>query len=66
MGRKEAERKLDMGAFTDTMQGVTAKVDASTLDESPMAYKSIYDVMAQQTELVDVVCHVKPIINIKG
>jgi tRNA-splicing ligase RtcB len=66
MGRKEASRTLDVAEFESTMTGVTAMVGVGTIEESPMAYKSIYDVMAQQTELVDVVCHVKPIINIKG
>jgi tRNA-splicing ligase RtcB len=66
MGRKEASRTLDVSEFESTMVGVTAKVGAGTIEESPMAYKSIFSVMAQQSELVDVVCHVKPIINIKA
>jgi len=66
LGRKEAKRVLYVADFEATMQGVTAKVDADTLDESPEAYKSIHDVMALQADLVDVLHHVKPIINIKG
>ena len=41
-------------------------VNKDTLDESPMAYKNIFEVMEMQKELVDVVCHLKPLINIKG
>lgn len=48
------------------MTKVQARVECATLDESPMAYKSIFDVMAQQTDLVDVLHHIKPMINIKG
>jgi tRNA-splicing ligase RtcB (3'-phosphate/5'-hydroxy nucleic acid ligase) len=66
MGRKEAQKKLDIDRFRDTMNGVTAKVDADTLDESPEAYKDIFEVMRMQDELVDVIEHVKPIINVKG
>ena len=66
MGRKEAQRKLDMGDFAMSMLGVTAKVDSETLDESPDAYKNIFEVMGQQSELVEVLHHIKPLINIKG
>lgn len=66
LGRKEAKRTLDLSAFEATMQGVKAKVCQDTIDESPMAYKDIWSVMAQQTELVEVVHHLKPIVNIKA
>jgi RNA-splicing ligase RtcB len=36
------------------------------LDESPRAYKDIFEVMALQEELVDVIDHVRPFLNIKG
>ena len=68
LSRKKAKEQLNMDDFKATMTaaGVQAKVVPGTLDESPFAYKSIFDVMAMQTELVDVVHHVKPLINIKG
>ena len=66
MGRKQAKRELDVAAFQKTMVGVTAKVEASTLDEAPMAYKDIFEVMELQKDLVEVVHHITPIINIKG
>lgn len=66
MGRKEAQRKLDMGKFEKSMEGITALVTKDTLDESAMAYKDIYDVMRLQDKLVKVVAHVRPIINCKG
>lgn len=55
-----------MEDFTETMAGVVALVTGETLDESPFAYKPIYDVMAQQKDMVDVVAHVRPILNVKG
>ena len=66
LGRKEAQRTLKMEQFTETMSGVVALVTAETIDESPFAYKSIFDVMRQQTDMVEVVAHVKPLLNIKG
>lgn len=66
MGRAEAKRQLSFDDFSDTMLGIVAKVDDSTLDEAPMAYKDIFEVMRLQGDLVQIVYHVKPIINIKG
>lgn len=66
LGRKEAQRRLSMDDFKQTMSSVIAKVEESTLDESPFAYKDIFSVMLQQSELVEVVDHITPVINIKG
>lgn len=66
LGRAAAKRQLKFEDFVDTMDGITAKVEKGTLDESPMAYKDIEKVMEQQSELVEIVDHVKPIINVKG
>lgn len=66
MGRKVAQRTLSLSDFENEMTNVTAKVDAETLDESPEAYKDIFEVMRLQSELVTVKHHVRPIINIKG
>lgn len=66
LGRKEAMRTLNLDDFKATMTKVVAKVDHDTLDESPFAYKDIFEVMRLQADLVEVVAHVRPIINIKG
>ncbi len=66
MGRKEAERNISLNDFRNSMKGIQAKVEKSTLDESPDAYKNIFEVMEQQKDLVELIHHVKPIINIKG
>lgn len=66
LGRKEAKRVLIMDDFEKSMNGVKAKVDESTLDESPSAYKDIFMVMDMQSDLVDVIHHVVPILNIKA
>lgn len=66
MSRKQAKEQVSLEDFTATMNGITALVTDKTRDESPAVYKSIFEVMSQQAELVEVVAHVKPIINVKG
>lgn len=66
LGRKQAKRELSLEVFEGQMEGVRAKVEESTLDESPLAYKNIHEVMALQSDLVEIVAHVTPLINIKG
>lgn len=66
MSRSKAKENISMDDFKESMDGIVAKVTNGTLDESAFAYKDIFEVMDNQKELVDVVHHVKPIINIKG
>lgn len=66
LGRNAAKKSINLSDFQETMKNVIAKVDNSTLDESPFAYKNIFTVMEDQKDLVEVVHLVKPIINIKG
>jgi len=66
MSRKQAKKTIDIKDFEDAMVGITSKTDVNTLDESPMAYKNIFEVMELQKDLVNVLHHVTPIINIKG
>jgi tRNA-splicing ligase RtcB len=65
-GRRAAKRELDVEEFERTMMGVCANVSKDTLDESPMAYKNIFDVMELQSESVEVVDYIRPLLNIKG
>lgn len=66
LGRKAAQRTLCMTDFALSMSGVYAKVSTETLDESPQAYKNIFEVMRQQSDMVSIKHWVKPLINIKG
>ncbi|EKE30049.1 MAG: hypothetical protein ACD_2C00052G0010 [uncultured bacterium (gcode 4)] len=65
MSRNKAKETVSMDEFEKSMKWITAKVTHQTLDESPMAYKNIFKVMELQSDLVDVIHHLKPIINIK-
>lgn len=66
LGRKAAKRELDVKEFEEAMAGICADVSPDTLDESPMAYKNIFDVMDLQSDSVEIVDYVKPLLNIKG
>jgi tRNA-splicing ligase RtcB len=66
LSRKKAQATLSMDEFKAEMCDVVAKVNSDTIDESPMAYKDIFEVMELQKDLVDIVDHIKPLVNIKG
>jgi tRNA-splicing ligase RtcB len=66
LSRTKAKKQIAIEDFADAMQGITARIEESTKDESPFAYKNIFEVMRQQEDLVTVKHHVRPIINIKG
>ena len=46
--------------------GVECRKDAGVLDEIPAAYKPIDQVMAQQSDLVEIVATLKQVICVKG
>ncbi len=64
--RRWARETIQLDKFTSQMEDVVAKVSRQTLDEAPDAYKPIDLVLKHQKDLVDIIHHVKPIINIKG
>ena len=68
MGRNQARKNLSMETFKAEMKanGIQAKVTEGTLDESAGAYKDVFEVMALQSDLVEVLHHIKPLINIKS
>ena len=58
---------LDMEEYRKEMAGVyTTSVNRSTLDEAPMAYKSLEDIIDVIGESVDVIEVLKPIYNFKA
>ena len=67
MSRTAARQSLDMDAYTEAMKGIyTTSVNASTIDEAPMAYKSIDDIIGVIRDSVDVIDIMKPIYNFKA
>ena len=66
MGRKAAFRTLDLAAQRELMTGIVWGDNEKLLDETPGAYKSIETVMADATDLVEIVHTLRPLLNIKG
>ena len=67
MSRKAAKENLSMDEFRKTMAGVyTTAVNENTLDEAPMAYKALSDIIDVIGDSVDVVEVLKPIYNFKA
>jgi len=65
MSRKKAKANVSMESFEASMVGITGTVDVNTLDESPFAYKDIFEVMRLQDDLLEVEEHIKVLINVK-
>ncbi len=67
MSRKAAKEQLSLEDYRETMKGIyTTSVNASTLDEAPMAYKSLEDIIDVIRESVDVIDVMRPIYNYKA
>ena len=67
MSRSKAKETLDMNAYRAAMQGIyTTSVNEKTLDEAPMAYKSLDDIIDVIRESVDVIDIMKPVYNFKA
>ena len=65
MSRKKATKNISMDDFKDSMVGIRGTVDENTIDESPFAYKDIFEVMELQSDLVDIEEHIRVLINVK-
>lgn len=67
MSRSKAFKELTLKEYIKTMEGVyTTSVNENTLDEAPMAYKSLEDIIDVIRESVDVIDVMKPIYNFKA
>lgn len=67
MSRKKAKENLNLEAYRRAMEGIyTTSVNQATLDEAPMAYKSLKDIIDVIQESVDVIDVIKPIYNFKA
>lgn len=66
MGRKQAQRTFTVADMVAQTQGVECRKDESVIDEIPGAYKDIDEVMAHQSDLVEIVHTLKQVVCIKG
>jgi len=66
MSRKEAGRRFTTEDLEAQTAGVVCRKDKGVLDEIPGAYKDIDEVMANQSDLVEVVHTLKQVLCVKG
>ncbi len=67
LSRGKARATLSLAEFQEQMKGIyTTSVNHSTVDESPMAYKSVSDITDNIAPTADIYKHIKPIYNFKS
>lgn len=67
MSRSEAKERFTVSEFKHEMEGIySTSVSRSTLDESPMAYKGMQDIVDNIGPTAEIVSIIKPIYNFKA
>ncbi|MEO1134424.1 MAG: RtcB family protein, partial [Cyanobacteria bacterium J06639_1] len=66
MSRTKAKKHFTLDDLIAQTAGVECRKDKGVLDEIPGAYKSIDEVMASQSDLVEVVATLKQVVCVKG
>ena len=67
MSRTNAFATFTMEEYRKQMEGIyTTCVNQATLDEAPMAYKSMDEIVKNITPTADIISHIKPIYNFKA
>ncbi|MGW4797755.1 RtcB family protein, partial [Nonomuraea sp. NPDC004297] len=66
MSRNKAKKTFTVKDLEEQTAGVECRKDSGVLDEIPGAYKDLESVMAAQTDLVQVVAHLRQLICVKG
>lgn len=64
--RTAAKKLFTVEDHVEATKGIECRKDASVIDETPMAYKSIDAVMAAQSDLVEVVHTLRQVVCVKG
>ena len=67
LSRSQAKDLVDFDEFKESMSGIySSSVVESTIDESPMVYKPMNEIMANIKDTVDIVDVIKPVYNFKA
>jgi tRNA-splicing ligase RtcB len=66
MSRNAAQKAFSLDDLRSQTEGVICRKDKGVLDEIPGAYKNIDEVMANQSDLVEVVHTLKQVLCVKG
>ena len=63
---QRGEAALQLDDHIKATAGVECRKDADVIDETPMAYKPIEDVMNAQKDLVEIVHTLRQVVCVKG
>lgn len=67
MSRNEAKRVLSLRDFRESMDGIySTSIRKDTLDEAPMAYKSLESLQEYLDQTVEILHHLAPLYNFKA
>lgn len=66
MSRSAAKRRFSAKDLAAQTEGVECRKDAGVVDEIPAAYKDIEQVMAAQSDLVEIVARLRQVVCVKG
>jgi tRNA-splicing ligase RtcB len=66
MSRTAARKKFTLEDHRRMTEGIECRKDKDVIDETPAAYKKIEDVMAAQSDLVEVVHTLRQVVCVKG
>ncbi|MGZ8426073.1 MAG: RtcB family protein [Candidatus Binatia bacterium] len=66
MSRNEAKRRFSLDDHIKATAGIECRKDSDVIDETPMAYKPIDDVMNAQKDLVEIVHTLRQVVCVKG
>jgi tRNA-splicing ligase RtcB len=66
MSRGEAKRRFSIEDHVKATAGIECRKDEGVIDETPMAYKPIDQVMAAQRDLVEIVHELRQVVCVKG
>ncbi|MDA8370759.1 MAG: RtcB family protein [Nocardiopsaceae bacterium] len=66
MSRNKAKKTFTEADLIAQTEGVECRKDTGVLDEIPAAYKDLSEVMDAQTDLVEVVAHLRQVVCVKG
>mgnify|MGYP001442255141 CR=1 FL=1 len=67
MSRNVAKNNISLEEFQESMRGIyTTSVKKSTIDEAPMAYKKIDEIIKNTKDTIKIIDIIKPIYNFKA
>lgn len=66
MSRSQAKKLITLEDHIKATEGIECRKDEGVIDESPASYKNIDDVMAAQSDLVEIVYTLRQILCVKG